>query len=251
MKKIGLVLSGGGYRGVAHIGVLKAMEEYGIKPDYIAGTSAGAIVGTLYAAGNSWEEIFDVFLNTDLFSYQNYTLKKPGLIDGSKIEGLLDNHIKDNDFEKLIIPVFVATTDLITGKTRFFSSGPIIKPVIASSSVPGVFAPLQIGDSLLCDGGVTNNFPVEPLQVYCDKIIGVFLNSLLDTSISDLSSTKSVLERAYKVSRVNATEAKFKDCDVFIAPKDLGKYEIFSKAHVNEIFQIGYEEAKLKLNQFI
>ncbi|MFV0573734.1 MAG: patatin-like phospholipase family protein [Xanthomarina gelatinilytica] len=247
--KLGLVLSGGGYRGVAHIGVLKAMEELGMKPDFISGTSAGAIVGSLYAAGCTYNEIFDVFIKTELFSYQNYTFKKPGLIDGSKIEKLLKTHLKEDSFESLKIPMFIATTDLIDGKTHFFNKGPLIKPIIASSSVPGVFSPIVFNDLLLCDGGVTNNFPIEPLQICCDKIIGVFLNSLLETSKKQLKTTRSVLERAYKITRVNASEDKFKFCDVFIAPKELGKYEVFSKSHAKEAFEMGYQEAKFQLSE--
>ncbi|MFC5194263.1 patatin-like phospholipase family protein [Bizionia hallyeonensis] len=247
---IGLVLSGGGYRGIAHIGVLKAMKELGIKPDYISGTSAGAIVGSLYAAGHSCDKIFDFFSNTELFTYHNYTLKKPGLIDGSKIENILKTYFKEDSFEALKTPMYIATTDLVHAKTRYFNSGPIIKPIIASSSVPGVFSPVVFNDFLLCDGGVTNNFPVEPLLITCDKIIGVFLNSLLETSKEKLTSTKSVLERAYKITRVNASENKFKSCDVFIAPKELGKHEIFSKTHAKEIFEMGYQEAKLQLTAF-
>ncbi|WP_067146263.1 patatin-like phospholipase family protein [Pseudotamlana agarivorans] len=247
----GLVLSGGGYRGISHIGVLKAMEELGIKPDYISGTSAGAIVGSLYAAGNSCDQIFDVFTKTELFSYHNYTLKKPGLIDGAKIERLLTSHLKEDSFEHLNIPMYVATTDLIQGKTCFFNSGPIIKPIIASAAVPGVFTPIPLNNMLLCDGGVTNNFPIEPILTPCDTIIGVFLNSLLETSIEALSNTKAVIDRAYRISRVNASEAKFKACDVFIAPSELGKHDVFSKTHAEDIFQMGYEEAKLKLGMLV
>lgn len=246
---IGLVLSGGGYRGLAHIGVLKAMEELGVKPNYISGTSAGAIVGSLYAAGYSWRDIFDFFTKTELFSLSNYTILKPGLIDGTKFENTLKTYLEADRFESLKIPMYIATTNLLDGKTHFFHKGNIIKPIIASSSVPGVFAPVSYKELFLCDGGVTNNFPIEPLQVYCDKIIGVYLNALVETSKERLKNTKSILERAYRISRVNASEGKFKDCHVFIAPKDLGKYEVFSKKHTQEIFEMGYQEAKLKLKE--
>ena len=250
-KKIGLVLSGGGYKGVAHIGALKAMEELGVRPDYISGTSAGAIVGSLYAAGRHWQEILDFFIKIDLFSFHNFTLKKAGLFDGSKIRIQLNSFFKEDSFESLDIPMFIAATDLLEGKTRFFSKGKIITPIIASSSVPGMFSPIEFNNYLLCDGGVTNNFPIEPLQVYCDKIIGVYVNPLPTITKEELKHTKSIVNRSYAIARVRDTEAKFRDCNVVISPKDVGKYDVFSKSHADVFFELGYNEAKLKLREMI
>lgn len=247
-KKIGLVLSGGGFRGVAHIGVLKAMEELSIKPDYISGTSAGAVVGALYAAGHHWKDILNLFTNIELFSIHHFAVHKPGLFDGDKLANQLSVFFKHDSFESLSIPMFIATTDLLEGKTQFFYKGKIIAPIIASASVPGVFSPVEFNDYVLCDGGVTNNFPIEPLQVYCDKIIGVYVNSLSEITKEDLKTTKSVLERTYKIARVKESKAKFKDCDVVISPNDIGLYEVFSKVHINTLFELGYNEAKRKLS---
>ncbi|GGG40527.1 patatin-like phospholipase family protein [Bizionia arctica] len=247
-KKIGLVLSGGGYRGIAHIGVLKAMEELDIKPDYISGTSAGAVVGALYAAGHSWKEILKLFTNIELFSIHHFAMHKPGLFDGKKLANQISSFFKEDSFESLNIPMFIATTDLLEGKTQFFYNGKIVIPMIASASVPGVFSPVEFNNYLLCDGGVTNNFPIEPLLVYCDKIIGVYLNSLEEITKEDLKTTKSVLDRSYKIARVRETKAKFQDCDVLISPNDIGQYEVFSKAHIDTLFELGYREAIQKLS---
>ncbi|MDW5288944.1 patatin-like phospholipase family protein [Formosa sp. PL04] len=250
-NKIGLVLSGGGYRGVAHIGVLKAMEELGITPDYISGTSAGAVVGSLYAAGHNWQKILELFTEIELFSINNYTLFKPGLLDGKKLGRQLEAYFKEDSFESLKIPMFIATTDLVEGKTRFFYEGKITTPIIASAAVPGVFSPIEFNDCLLCDGGVTNNFPIEPLKVYCDKIIGVYVNPLPKIKKKDLKSTKTIVNRAYTISRFKVIETKFHDCDVLISPIEVGEYDVFSKVHVDRIFQLGYTEAKIKLKEMM
>ena len=248
-KKIGLVLSGGGYRGIAHIGVLKAMEELGIKPDYISGTSAGAVVGALHAAGHAWQDILELFTTIELFNITHYSLFKPGLINGIKLANQLAPFFKENSFERLNIPMFIATTDMVEGKTRFFHKGEIITPIIASAAVPGVFSPVDFNGYLLCDGGVTNNFPIEPLLVYCDQIIGVYVNPLPEVKKSDLKTTTALVNRSYTISRVNIVEPKFNQCDVMICPKDLGKYQIFSKTHIEDIFQLGYHDALLKLKE--
>ncbi|CDF80365.1 patatin-like phospholipase [Formosa agariphila KMM 3901] len=247
-KKLGLVLSGGGYRGVSHIGVLKAMEELGIKPDYISGTSSGAIVGSLYAAGNHWQDILDFFIKIELFSFNNFTLRKPGLFDGNKLALQLSAFFKENNFESLEIPMYIATTDLLEGTTRYFSEGILTAPIIASSSVPGMFTPIDFNGYLLCDGGVTNNFPIEPIQDLCDKIIGVYLNPLPEMTRKDLRTTKSVINRSYSISGLAVCESKFKDCDVLISPKEIGNCEAFTKTHIDLLFKLGYEDALEKLS---
>ncbi|WP_434036750.1 patatin-like phospholipase family protein [Formosa sp. 4Alg 33] len=248
-KKLGLALSGGGYRGVAHIGVLKAMDELSIKPDYISGTSAGAIVGSLYAAGHHWQDILDFFIKIDLFSFQNFTLRKAGFFDGNKVGMQLGAFFKEDSFESLDIPMFIAATDLLEGKTRYFSQGKIITPIVASSSVPGMFTPIEYNGYVLCDGGVTDNFPIRPLQIYCDTIIGVYLNSFSKITKENLKTTKAVVNRSYSITGFQDCEAKFKDCDVLIAPQNIGKYEAFSKAHIQTVFELGYTEAIKELSK--
>ena len=243
-------MSGGGYRGVAHIGVLKAMNELGIKPDYISGTSAGAIVGSLYAAGHHWQDILDYFIKIDLFSFHHFTLKKAGLFDGNKIAAQLNTFFKENSFESLDIPMFIATTDLIEGKPRYFSKGILTAPIIASSSVPGMFSPIDFNGHVLCDGGVTDNFPLKPIKGLCDKIIGVYLNPLPEITRNELKTTKSVVNRSYIISGIQNCKAKFKDCDVLISPVEIGNCDSFSKAHIKTLFELGYNEAKQKLSTF-
>ena len=247
-KKIGLVLSGGGYRGAAHVGVFKALEELEIKVDVIAGTSAGAIMGAFYAAGYNWQTMLDFLVKTEAVSLSKYAFQKAGFLDSAKYKSLFEQYFPDDRFAALKIPLFITTTDLIEGKVKFFYEGELIKPLIASCAVPGVFSPVPMDDLLLCDGGVTNNFPVEPLMTISDVIIGVYVNQLNKVNSTELKSTFNVLQRAFLIIRKNQFEQKFSHCDVIISPPNLIEHNILSKNNLQEIFEIGYEEAMLKLS---
>lgn len=250
-NKIGLVLSGGGFRGAAHIGVIKAMSERNITPHFIAGTSAGAIIGALYAAGYDWEDIYDFLKNIDIFSIKNYTFQKAGLLDSSKYAKLFVEKFPENNFKALKIPLFVATTDLLEARTRFYFEGELIPPLVASASLPGIFSPVSFQNRLLCDGGVTDNLPVEPLISISDKIIGVYVNPLQDVSEKKLKSTKSVMERSYLIMRNTISQENLNKCDVLIAPKGLSNFNILSKSNMKNIFDLGYQEASIKLDAFL
>ncbi len=247
-KKIGLVLSGGGFRGAAHVGVFKALEELDIKPDLVAGTSSGAVMGALYAAEYDWKTILDFLQQTDLLSFKNYTFQKAGLFDSSKYMSLFEKIFPNDSFESLKLPLFVATTDLLEGKTKFFYEGELIKPLIASCAIPGVFSPVSMDGLLLCDGGVTNNFPIEPLLAMSDAIIGVYVNRVNKISSATLKSTLDVLQRAYLIIRKNQFEQKFSQCDVLISSPELSQHNVLSRNNIEEIFTKGYEEAMEKLS---
>lgn len=241
-EKIGLVLSGGGVRGVAQIGAIKALEEKGIFPSVISGTSAGAVVGAFYAAGYSWEEILSFFRTTTLFSFHNFPFRKPGLIDTEKISDVLVKYFPEDSFDVLTKKLYVTATDMIKNKMKIYQSGELIMPLLASAAFPGVFSPVNINDSLYADGGITNNFPVEPLLAECDMIIGVYVNAIKKIEKSDLNSVLSVIERAYEISRANTSMQKFRDCQMVISPEALNEFSTFGTRHIDEIFNIGYEE---------
>ncbi|MDL5512390.1 patatin-like phospholipase family protein [Arenibacter sp. M-2] len=236
----GLVLSGGGIRGVAHLGAIKALEEYGIYPSHIAGTSAGAIVGALYASGCTWEQMLDFFKTTEIFSLTNYAMGKPGFLDTEKFHRQLKAYIPVDTFESLERQLFVTATNLLDGTLHIFSRGELIKPVLASAAVPGLFAPVQIEKGYYVDGGTLNNFPVDLIKKYCDLIVGVYVNPFSPVSIKDLNHVNKVLERAYHVMVANETTKKFKDCDLLIRPSNMDKYSMFSLKNLDIILELGY-----------
>lgn len=244
---IGLVLSGGGFRGVAHVGVIKAMEEAEIFPTHVSGTSAGAIVGALYAYGYHWKDIMKFYESIQILDIKKYALGKPGFIDAEKFYSKFNAYIKEDNFSALKLPLHVIATDLLIGNSKTFSDGELIKPILASAAFPGVFAPVKIKDSYYIDGGALNNFPVETLSSSCDTIIGSYVNGFDIVSINDLKHAHNVIERAFKLKSVKDDYAKFEKCDLIILPKELSKYGTFSTKNLNEIFKIGYNATKKAL----
>ncbi|SDW04293.1 patatin-like phospholipase family protein [Aequorivita viscosa] len=237
---IGLVLSGGGVRGAAHIGALKAFEEYGITPTHVAGTSAGAIVGALYAANVSWSEILHFFKSTSIFSTSRYAFNKPGFLDTEKFYDDFKAYFPEDNFKILDKTLYVTATNVADGTLKIFSKGQLIKPVIASASFPGIFTPTEINGSYYIDGGVVNNFPVEPLKKHCDKIIGVFLNPLDKIDIKSLKYSYRVVERAVKIKTATESIAKFPSCDLVIYPKEISNYAMFGMNNIDALFDLGY-----------
>ena len=250
MAKIGLVLSGGGVRGVAHLGAITFMEEMGIEVEVISGTSAGSIVGGMYAAGHSVETIFKVFKNTSIFSWSNFTARKPGIIDSDRFYPVLKEHIPEDDFSALKKKLYVTATDILNGVVTTFSEGEVAKTILASSAVPVVFSPVKIGDSLYVDGGVLNNFPIEPLQGRCRAIIGVNVHPIKPVREKDISSTITIMDRLLRIAIYHQTRQKLPLCNIAISPPELANYGTFDRNHFEEIFEIGYIAAKKKKEEF-
>jgi NTE family protein len=244
---VGLVLSGGGARGIAHIGAIKALEEHGIYPSHIAGTSSGAVVGALYAGGCTWEDILDFFKMTQIFSMNKYARSKPGFVDTDKFYDQFKAYLPMDTFESLQKPLFVPATNLLDGTLKVFHRGELIRPILASSAVPGIFAPVKIGNGFYIDGGTLNNFPVDLIQMYCEQIVGVFVNPFEKIKIGDLKHAHNVMERAYHIMISNSTITKFKDCDILIRPLNMGNFGMFSLNKIDTIFDLGYTAAKKAL----
>jgi NTE family protein len=243
-QEIGLVLSGGGVRGAAHLGVIKALEEKDIQPSYVSGASMGAIVGAFYAAGHSSSEILDFLTNTSMFSYQHFAYRKPGLINTESFYDKFKEYFPEDRFEALEKTLYICATEMVKGKSKFFHKGPLIKSIFASAAFPGMLSPIVINEKVYADGGIINNFPVEPLLSHCDMIIGCYVNPLEKVKAEDLDSTTRILERAYDIGRSSMTDSKFHHCDILIAPPSLNKYGTFSLSQMDEVFQIGYEAAR-------
>jgi NTE family protein len=239
---LGLVLSGGGIRGVAHIGALKAMEEYKLIPTHISGTSAGAVVGGLYAAGIDWPEILYFLKTLPIFHRRRYAFNKPGFIDPEKFYEEFKGYLPNDNFNALKTFFFVTATNVVDGSLKIFHEGELIRPILASASFPGVFSPVEIAGSYYIDGGIFNNFPVEPLIPICDKIIGVYVSPLKRIVINDLKHSYDVLERAYKLKSAADSILKFKQCDIIISPAELGSYGTFNMKNITAIFDLGYAE---------
>jgi len=179
MKKIGLALGGGGARGCAHVGVIKALTEAGIPIDFIAGTSIGSFIGGVYCAGDikALEEFLLKIEWKDVVKYLDPVLPKRGLFEGAKFRKIIDQLIPKSDFKYARVPYIAVATDLLTGKEVRIKSGNIADAIRASIAIPGIFTPFKKGKSHLVDGGVINPLPVSVVRdMGADIIIAVDLN---------------------------------------------------------------------------
>jgi len=246
-KSIGLALSGGGSKGIAHAGVLKFLSEQEITPSCIAGSSAGAIVGTMYAYGKKPEEILDFFKSIYFFHWKHFTFKKAGIVDSESFKKYFDEVFGATTLGELNIPMYVTATDMVKGKLKIFNPDTkIVDAVLASTAVPGMISPYIIKDKLYSDGGILNHFPADLLQGKCDSIIGVYVSPIQNLEATQLRSIKSVTYRALELLTANSNLQKFNHCDLIIEPKELTNFSTFetNKNKMDLIFEIGYNEAK-------
>lgn len=241
---VGIVLSGGGARGLAHVGVLEALREDGIEPECIAGTSSGALVGALYAAGYSAQESLEFFEEKSPFRLSRLALGKPGLIDTEKVLADFREYFPEDSFETLSRRLFVTATDIVNARLEIFTSGPLIAPLLASSSFPLVFTPTEIEGRWYSDGGILDNFPVEPLKVLCDVVLGVYASPLRAARRKDLNSMLAVSQRAFELAMSSNSRRKFHECDALLRPEGLTRFGAFDTKHLGEIVEIGYSDAR-------
>lgn len=249
MKTIGIALSGGGVRGFAHLGVLQALEELGIKVSAISGVSAGAIVGAFYAAGYKPMEILELVKAQNYFKLSSFALSRTGLFSLKNVDALLHRLIKENNFEHLNIPLYITATNLSEGLSLTFSEGPLFDKIIASACVPAIFAPILIDGKYYVDGGVLNNFPVECLREKCDAIIGSHVNKLYDGTHIDINRIQ-IVEHCFHLAIASKVYTQAALCDVFIEPylPGLGLFEV---KQANKIFEIGYNTAMLQKEKLL
>ncbi len=240
-KSIGLVLSGGGIRGMAHIGLLKAMQERELEAKTIAGSSVGALVGALYANGNSIEDMLQFFKDTPLFQYNFFALNKPGFIDTERYYKIFKGYFPKDSFESLEKPLFVVATDLLKGEEKVFTKGKLIKPLLASAALTPVFSPVEIDRTLYADGGVMNNFPKEYVDGKADFIIGSNVSIAGEIQKKDLKNSLQLAGRVTGLMIYASSHQKLQECDLFIEPKELEKIGVLDKKGIQKAFSIGYD----------
>ena len=276
-KKIGLVLTGGGAKGFAHIGVLKVLENAGVKIDYIGGTSMGAVVGGLYSTGYSAMQIDSIFHNTNFdellkdyiprssksfyekhndelyaisLPFNKFNLGVPialskGMYNYNLLTKLTHSVRHIRDFNKLPIPFLCIATDIETGEQLILNKGYLPQALLASSAFPTLFSPLEIDGKMLIDGGVTNNYPIDEVKkMGADIIIGVDVQDGLKGRNSLKEATK-ILVQISNLQMIEGMKEKIKKTDIYIKP-DIKDYTVISFDKGKEIIQKG-EDAALKV----
>jgi len=238
--KVGLALSGGGIRAVSHLGIMQALIDHGIEFSHISGTSAGSIGAAFFADGYSPREILQIIKDASLFKLLRPTLGSTGFVSILKTRSIINKHIPHNSFNKLKTKVTISSVDLGEDKLVYFTDGELDMAILASCCVPGIFKPIEIDGHMYVDGGLLNNFPVEPLIGNCDLIIGSSCNHL--PVITEIKSFANMIDRAAMIA-INSTLNTHKIlCDVVIEPHGLGGYGMFDTDAAEEIYMIGYEE---------
>jgi len=240
--KTGLVLSGGGTRGFAHLGVIAALYEKDIYPEVISGTSAGAIVGAFIAGQKSPEEVMKIFKKGWFFQYTKLNLPVNGLLKLDGLREIIEEKVEYKNIEDLPVPFYVAVANMNKGAVEYKNSGPLGKTVLASSSIPVLFAPVEINGQYYVDGGLMDNIPIEPIKNDCEQIIVVNIAPL--NPRQKFKNLIQIASRTFYMS-VNANmNLVQKYASVFIEPEGIDQYDILSRSHADELFELGYNSVK-------
>lgn len=242
--RIGIAFSGGGARGIAHIGVLQALEEHGFAPQVLSGASAGSIVGALYASGQTPQQILEFVKGASVLKIVKVGLPYSGLTKLTYLRDRLAAFIPEDSFEALPKKLYVAVTNLNTGQLEILDSGPLFQAVMASSALPLVFQPVEIDGQLYVDGGLLENMPIRPL-VYADVdlIIGVNVMPLVDAPNKSVQSVFGIATRCFDLSIQANTRPNVELCDLYIEPVGVRRYHIFQFNKYREFYEIGYQSA--------
>ena len=236
--KTGLVLSGGGTRGFAHLGVIAALYEKGIKPDVISGVSVGAIVGAFIASGKSPEEILSIFKKGWFFKYTKLNIPTDGLLRLDGLKEVIRKEIQYTMIEELPVPFYVTVANLNSGEVEYMNSGSLSQTVLASSSIPVLFAPVEIDGQHYVDGGLMDNIPIEPIKEKCDKIIVSNISPL--NPREKFKNLIQIASRTFYMSvHANMREVN-KYATTFIEPEGIDNYDILSLSHATELYELGY-----------
>ncbi|WP_321367965.1 patatin-like phospholipase family protein [uncultured Draconibacterium sp.] len=236
----GLVLSGGGTRGFAHLGVIAALDKLGIQPDVISGVSAGAIVGAFIAAGKSPEEIRDNFKRGWFFQYTKIHLPVDGLLKLDGLKEILEKEIAVKNIEDLKTPFYICVSNLNKGTVEYRKTGSLGDTVLASASIPIIFAPVELGRYLYVDGGLMDNIPVAPIRKNCRRVIASNISPI--NPKAKMKNLIQIATRTVYMSVNQKLEEIKKQVDVYIEPKGIDEYDVFQRKHADELFDLGYKK---------
>lgn len=243
--KIALALGSGGARGFAHVGVLKVLQEEGIPIDMIAGSSIGALVGSVYSSGRDIGRMYRLARYFKRKYYLDFQIQKMGIIAGDRIKeliGLICNH---RNIEDLDIPVAIVATDLLTGEKVVFASGDIATAVRASISIPGIFVPERFNDKLLVDGGLIERIPVAIAKnMGADIVIGVDVSAI--KKFPKIKTLYDVIWQSIDILQYESIQSRELASDVMLMPKVM-EYDSKSFTQLEDIMRAGEEETREKI----
>ncbi|MBC9930542.1 patatin-like phospholipase family protein [Chitinophaga qingshengii] len=241
------VLSGGGARGYAHLGVLKAFAERGIFPEVIAATSAGSIAAAFICDGYDTDEVREIFQQQKLGLSMQWKNWRAGFLSLKKVEEALTKHLRHTTFETLPLPLYVAATNFVNGDQTIFNNGPLIPAILAASTIPMLFQPVEIDGVPYVDGGLSGNLPIAPLLEKYRNVIGVHVNPLLPYNAAGgfLANMERTLHMAIREPVLKSKQ----QCSLFIEPEGLGQYGMFDFSKFDAIYTTGLDYTRKLLEE--
>lgn len=247
--KIGVAFGGGGTKAFAHLGAIKAFEEYGIKFDYVSGTSAGSLIGALYAAGLGYSQIYEIGKKLKVSDFKpSKVFFMPSKTDG--VESIITQNVPYENIEDLPMPYAACAVDLLTTKEVTITKGSIAKAVASSCALPGLFAPVEYKDMLLADGGLHNTIPATiPKHFGCDYVVGIDCNPTRGQGAKS-AKTVDVLMCSLGILLKNNTKKGYENSDVMIQV-NTGKYKFTKLDGYEEMIEEGYRATIDKMDEIL
>ena len=247
---IGLALGGGAAKGVAHIGVLKALEDANIEVDYIAGTSVGAMIAALYAFRVDVETIGSLARRLTMSKVTSFKLNKTGFFSTESLRELMLEYVGDVAIEDAAIPLSIVATDINSGEEIVLTSGSVVDAVCASAAIPGIYIPVEINGRTLVDGGLVQNVPIEALQTAGAGVtIASHLNSV--SHYQEISHVLDVMRNAFEIAVSQHTQDQLKEADLLIS-MDLSDFSLRDNTErYDELFNIGHQAATVQLTKLV
>lgn len=240
--KTGVVLSGGGVRGFAHLGFMKGLNEKGIDVDIYSGVSAGAIASVFLADGYSPEEAFELFKKSGIFNYSKVQWPVNGLLSLDGLKQMLNKNLSTDKLEELKHPVVLGVSNLNSGKMEFRSEGNLSDWVIATASIPVLFSPTEVEGQLYADGGLLDNLPASAIRGRCRNVIGVNVSPIHHET--DLGNLIKIAIRTFQIS-VDVTSRNGRAlCDLYVEPSGIEQVDLLDTKSADKSFALGYKAAQ-------
>ena len=247
---VALVLGSGGARGYAHIGVIQVLEQQGIHPEFIVGTSAGSIVGSIYASGKTANELRDIALNMKVNDVRDIKLDMKGILDGKKVENYINQLVNNIPLQQLKIPMYVVATELGQGNKVVFNYGNTGQAVRASVSIPSMFVPTKIGETEYVDGGLVSPVPVDVARdLGADIIIAVDI--LAQPIHTETSNVWGLFNQNINIMQNHLAQQELQHADIVIQPDLREKAHIFDLKGRESTIQAGIDAAENQLHSIL
>ena len=252
MVKIGLVLSGGGTRGLAHVGALKAFEKYGFKFDAIAGCSVGAIIGYMYASGKTADEIEDFIIKQGLRGFLDFSISKLGINRTPKLRKRLETFTGINKFNDLKIPLYINATNISKGKEDIFKSGEVFDAIRASIAMPGLFAPHKVNGDVYIDGGIMNQDPFNIFPKDIKRFVIIHISPWEKIKDNKKLNLTQVFDTSLRIMQEEITKLRLdniKRRKYIVIEPDLKKHPILeNRKHFKQIIDEGEKATERKID---